>query len=316
PGGVLYASIVPQSNQLRLDLDTLPATSPDPPNTAESESSAATQQLFQGLPEGTWVGFGLENLPDGAAKGLALLPALLGTKQPTTGAGRSGAPRNLLALIAGALSSVGPSLGTFSALIKPVQRALGAMAAQEPALRGVLAGWVGPAAIFVSGASLLELNAAIVIDSKDNARSVAAVAGLAQVMRRAGIGVRQTSLPGAEAAITASITGLPLPIQVADGAGRFVIGLGASPVQAALTPSATLGSSAAYRAATSALGEGLQPRLLVNVPQLNSVLSLLGATSAPALSQVAPYLHALSTIVLGIGRIGTAKRTAVVVSLG
>ncbi|MDE3069476.1 MAG: hypothetical protein KGJ43_01980, partial [Acidobacteriota bacterium] len=229
---------------------------------------------------------------------------------------RAGSAHNLFGLLSGALASAGPSLGSLAALLTPVQRALGAIAAQEAALRGILAGWIGPAAIFVSGSSLLELNAAVVIASKDNTRSLAAVDGLAAVMRRAGIAVKQASLPGAEAAVSATIKGIPLPLQIAAGAGKFVVGLGVAPVQAALTPSATLGASAAYRAASGALGEGLQPRLIVNVPQLSSFLSLLGITSNPAFSQLAPYLRALTTITLGNGRLGTAKRTAIVLGLG
>lgn len=326
PGSALYASLVPRAGALRLVIDRLHGEGTDPPSTSESEQQQATQQLLSSLPESSWIAVALENLPDALHKALALAPALSGlsgksasTRSGGGGSGAAGGGSGSATITTGAqallgrLSSLGgPSLGS---LITPVRQILAALEAHPRALRRALAGWMGPAALFLSGTSLLEVDGALVIDSHDEARSRQAVEALGAIFRSAHIALRPLSLSGAQSAIDVAIAGLPGGLQLAAGDGKLVAGFGAAPVAEALSPSAPLGSSTAYHNAQSALPEGLSPRLLVSFPQLTAILGLLGANSSPALAAILPHLYSLSSLVVGVGRVGQEQRTAIALTL-
>ena len=181
--------------------------------------------------------------------------------------------------------------------------------------------WMGSGGIFASGASLLELKGAVVITSKNPALSRAAVGKLAAQLRAAGSSVAPVSIAGTDAAVGARLTGLPLELIIADGrssAGqtKFVLGLGEASVAAALNPSSTLSGAASARAAATALGEGIQPNLVVDFPTVLSLLEGVGLTEGPTLSKVAPFLRSLSTLAGGAHTLaGGVERVRVVAGL-
>ncbi len=170
---------------------------------------------------------------------------------------------------------------------------------------------MGSAGLFASGGSLLELKAGVVFDSTDAARSRAAVAALGEQLRKGGGGVQPASIAGAEAAIGARLTGLPLVLYIAAGRGaggqaKFVMGLGEASVGAALNPSSTLASATSRSAAASTLGEGAQPSIIANFPTLLTLLEGVGLTEDPAFSKFVPYLRATTTLVGGGHELGGA----------
>jgi hypothetical protein len=112
------------------------------------------------------------------------------------------------------------------------------------------------------------------------------------------------------------LTGLPVPLQVGFGKGKFVIGLGLSPVSQALAPTGTLGNSAAYGTAVKALGEGIQPALMANVPALLGVAKVVGIGQSGALSEVIPYLQSLTTLTAGTKQLGSVSRIRVLAGVG
>ena len=128
--------------------------------------------------------------------------------------------------------------------------------------------------------------------------------------------MKPTTVPGAEAAATVNLQGLPVPLQVGAGKGKFIIGLGLAPVEAALEPSGTLGSSAAYQQGAKALGEGIQPALLLSVPTLVSFANLLGLGSTGTLAQVLPDLKSLTRVTAGTKQLGNISRTRILLGLG
>ncbi len=202
---------------------------------------------------------------------------------------------------AGPESDAGLSVsGILGGMTAPLS-VLGANTAQAKA---DFASWMGSAGIFASGSSLLELRAGVVIASKNAAHSRAAVAELADQLRKAGGSVSTASIPGTEAAVGARLSGLPVVLDIAagrDAAGqaKFVLGVGEASVAAALRPSGTLSSATTRSAATSALGEGAQPSLMVNFPTLLGLLEGLGLTESPSISKFVPYLRSLSTLAGG-----------------
>jgi hypothetical protein len=297
PAGALYLSLAPESHQVRLDLDASSGTQPQAPSASESEQAANAQEAFQALPEGSWFALRFTDFGSFAEHLLAL-----------TAGGNA---------LHGLLGSLGGSFGSlFSSLGPSLERLLTALAANRPAVDKELLSWMGPAGVFVSGSSLAEFNAAAVIDAKEPALAREAVAKLPSLLAGSGASVKPTTVPEAEAAVTVNLKGLPIPLQVGAGKGKFIIGLGLAPIEAALMPSGTLGSSAAYQQAEKALGEGMQPALLLNVPTLVSFANLLGLGTTGTLAQVLPYLKSLSSVTAGTKQLGNVSRTRFLLGLG
>ena len=123
------------------------------------------------------------------------------------------------------------------------------------------------------------------------------------------------TLPNAEAAVTVHPSGSPLTIDIADGHGKFVIGLGEQSIIQALSPTSTLGGSSTYSTAQSTLGAGLKPDLMVDFPTLLGFLEGLNLQENPTLGKVIPYLRQLDTLTGGSGKVGSLTRSRVVLSL-
>jgi hypothetical protein len=281
-------SLVPSASSLTLDADTL---------TASSASASASGGLLAVDPEGTqalgelpsesWLAIGLGHLGTSITQDVQGLQSLSSLMSTLGGAGPE--------------SDAGLSL---SGIVGGLTTPLSALGANTPRAKADFASWMGSAGIFASGASLLELRAGVVIESKNAARSRAAVDELADQLRKAGGSVTTASIPGTEAAVGARLNGLPVVLDIAagrDGAGRakFVLGVGEASVAAALRPSSTLSSATTGSAAANALGEGAQPSLIVNFPTLLGLLEGLGLTESPSVSKFVPYLRSLSTLAGG-----------------
>ena len=298
-------SLVPSAASLAIDADILgggPAAAPGGLLAAGADGA----QAFAELPGDSWLALGLGHAGSSIGedvRGLRALASLTGTLGGSSAEGTTAAPISLKGLLEG--------------LLKPLSL-LGADSAQA---RRAFASWMGSAGVFASGAGLLELRAAVVIESKDPALSRAAVATLAAQLQKAGDSVQRASIPGAEAAVGARITGLPIVLDIAagrDSSGhtKFVLGLGEQSVVSALNPSSVLSGAASTKAAAAALGEGIQPNLTFDVPTLVSLLEGVGLSEDPTLSQVLPYLRRLTTVAGGSHSLGgEVQRVRVVLGL-
>ncbi|HEX4837164.1 MAG TPA: DUF3352 domain-containing protein [Solirubrobacteraceae bacterium] len=229
-------------------------------------------QALGELPAGAWLAAGVANTGANLPRALALLRgvASLGT------------------------STVFASLGGAS-----IEKLFGALGSPSAKLQQDFGSWAGSAGMFVSGTGLFNLQAALVIASKDPAASRAAVGKLANLMRSAGATVSSASIPGTDAAASVRLQGFPAVIFIADGQGKFVLGLGQASVQGALTQSSTLSGSAPYGSSAAALGEGIEPSLIVEFPTLLGFLESIGLTQSPGVSNLVPYLKSLGTLTAG-----------------
>lgn len=111
-------------------------------------------------------------------------------------------------------------------------------------------------------------------------------------------------IAGAEAAVGVGFGSLPLTLDVVDaraanGQTKFVIGLTEASVEAALKPSSTLSGSASYSAGSTALGEGIRPSLIVDVPTFLGLFEALGLSEERTVSKLVPYLRTLNTVAGG-----------------
>jgi hypothetical protein len=274
--GQAYLTLVPSKSSVAFDLDTLGSTSGTGAGASESSpspagSSTTGAQVLRGLPGNSWLAIGIGDLGrefGGGAQGLQALTSLL-----------SGVP-----------------LGSFS-----LEKVLAPLSSRSLDVRRDLLSWMGATGVFASGANLIELRAAVVIDSKDPAASRAAVAKLAAAYREAGGQVAPISIAGTEAAITVKLADFPLVLTIADGQGKFVIGIGPSSVQEALSPQSTLAGTTAYNTAASALGQGIQPSALAEFRTLLGLFESLGLNQAPGFSTIASALRPLDTLAAGGG---------------
>jgi hypothetical protein len=300
--GQLYLSAIPSTNAVALNLDTLPQASPasgsSESSAAHSESSAgesSTQsalgeggaQVLRGLPGNSWLAVGIGDL------GTAL--------------GHNAQSLSALASLGSAVHLDGIDIGK---LLAPLSsRALN--------VQRDLLSWMGATGLYVSGSSVLELQAAVVITSKNQARSRAAVAKLAQAYREVGGQTSPTSVPGTETAVTVKLPSFPLELTLAAGQGKFVAGLGAASITEALSPKSTLEAAPSYSAAASALGQGIQPSVLIEFHTLSGLLESLGLSQAPGISGFASAVAPLGTVTAGGGEslANGVKRARVVISL-
>lgn len=291
-------SLVPERSSLSLDLDST-ASSASPTGGGLLAFNPQSAKAFDELPGESWLAIGLGHL------GSALPGDVAGLKA-------------IASLLTGSASSSALSLGSLvQGMLLPLE-ALGANTAQA---RSEYTSWMGSGGVFASGSSLLELRGAVVISSTNPARSRAAVASLAAQLRAGGARVSSVSIPGTEAAVRAAISGLPLPLAIADGRdgsgqSKFVIGLGEASVPAALSPASTMSAASTRAGAASSLGEGIEPSAILEVPSLLGLLEGVGLLEGPPLAQLVPYLRSMSTLAAGgRGLGGGAERTRVVLGL-
>lgn len=304
PAGEMYLSLTPELHSVRLDVDTTDGGAAKPPTASGSEQQAVAAQLMQALPEGAWLAGSTADLGPALSQALSLLPTLGGAAPGT------GGDQGLAGLLGkGTLGSVAPTV------LPSVERALSFLQAKNAKLKGQVLGALGPAALFVSGTSLPEFDAGLVIAPKNPATALVDVTEAPSLMAGSGIPVTRTPVPGTEAAVSLAFTGLPVPAQLAAEQGKLVLALGLSAVQDALTPSGTLGSSAAYKAATATLGEGMQPHLMVAFGPLVSLSQTIGLTENASIAKLLPYLKSLSTLSVGSRSLGAVTRTRILLGL-
>lgn len=293
--GQLYVSLIPTANTVALNFDTLPANSAASGSGGESatggssgagSNSTTGAQVLSGLPGGSWLAIGVGDLGKtlGSARGLHTLASL----------------------------ATGVSIGTIS-----LATLLAPLTSHALDIQRDLLSWMGATGVYVSGSSVLNLQAAVVITSKDPARSRAAIAKIARAYREAGGQTAPTTVPGTETALTVKLPNFPLTLTLAEGQGKFVAGLGATSVEEALNPQSTLAGTPNYNTAASALGQGIQPSALVEFHTLSGLIESLGLNQTPGFSGFASAIAPLSNLAVGGGRTlsGGVKRARVVIGL-
>ena len=283
--GQIYASLIPTASSVALDVDTLPPASGAGSSGGESTPTGA--QVLQGLPGGAWLAVGVGDLGKdlgGGTQGLRTLATLASEIK----------------------------IGSFG-----IAKVFAPLSSPAIDVQRDLLSWMGPTGIYVGGSNLLDLQAAVVITSKNPALSRAAVAKLASAYREAGGETSPTSIPGTETAVTVKLPSFPLALTLAAGQGKFVFGLGEASIQEALSPQSTLAGSTLYNSAASALGGGIQPSAAIEFHVLEGLIESLGLSQAPGFSGIASALQPLSSLTAGTGEsLGDGvKRARVVLGL-
>jgi hypothetical protein len=245
------------------------------------------------LPSGAWLAAGLGNVGANLPSALALLHSVSSF----------------------ATSTVFASLGG-----PAIEKLFTALDSPSAKLQQDFGSWATSGGMFVSGTGLFNLQAALVISSRNPSASRAAVGKLAKLMQGAGAQVASAQIAGANAAVSVKLQGFPAVIFIANGQGtngqaKFVLGLAQQSVQGALAPSSTLSTSPAYSSATSALGGGIEPSLIVEFPTMLGFLEGLGLTQSPGISNLVPYFKSLGTLTAGASSQGGVQHFRVVLGL-
>jgi Protein of unknown function (DUF3352) len=214
-----------------------------------------------------------------------------------------------------AVASVGSSTVFASIGGASIEKLFGKIEAPNAKLQQDFGSWAGPGAMFVSGTGLFNLEAALVIASKDPTASSAAVGKLAKLMGSSGASISAAQITGADKAMSVRLTGFPAVLFIASGGGKFVIGLGQASVTGALNPTSTLSSSSSYSTAATTLGGGIQPSLIVEFPTLLGFLESVGLTQSTTLSSFIPYLKSLGTLTAGAVNQSGSQRFRLVLGL-
>jgi hypothetical protein len=296
-------SLVPTTTSLALNADALSSTGPG----GLLSAGAAGARTLGELPDESWLAVGLGDV------GTALGPDVqsLGGLLSLDGSAGAGGPPE----------STGSSGFTVKGVLEGIVTPLSALSASSAEAKRVFQSWMGPAGLFASGTGVVNLRAAIVIASRNPASSRAAVAKLGALLNKGEDSTQEISIPGTDAAISARVSGLPVELDIADGRAadgqtKFVIGLGEASVQDALRPSSTLLHSSTLAAAAAMLGEGAQPTMTVDFPELLGLLEGVGLSEDPSISGLLPDLRTLTTLAGGSHTLGGGiERTRIAVGL-
>jgi hypothetical protein len=259
-------SVTPTSNSISVQGEVRSASGAKPLFGQESAKALGE------MPGGAWLAAGVENIGADLPRAFALLHGVA-------------------------------SLGTatlFSSLGGPsIEKLFAGLSASSSKLQRAFSSWAGSGGMFVSGTGLFNLEAALVINSNNPSASDAAVDTLANTMRSSGAIVENASIAGTDKAVSVKLQGFPSVIFVASGQNKFMVGLGQSSIQGALSPSSTLSTASSYAAASAALGGGIEPSLIVEFPTMLGFLEGLGLTQEPGISNLVPYLKSLGTLTAG-----------------
>jgi hypothetical protein len=135
-----------------------------------------------------------------------------------------------------------------------------------------------------------------VTDSDRAASAFGRIVGAAR--SQGGVAPRPVRISGAESAFAFAASGAPRPIVLARGSERVVVAYGEEAAAAALSPGETLGDSDVYSRAESVLGDGMDPSLLLSVPQMVSLIDE-AAAGDPGWAQAREYFEAFDVVTLG-----------------
>lgn len=175
--------------------------------------------------------------------------------------------------------------------------------------------WMGDGAIYARGRSIADIGGVLTIRSKNATKSKKAVLILARSLKSAGATVRDATVEGYDTAVEVRNASVPVSLFIAANADRFSVGINPQALTDVLSPSAKLGDSATYAAATKALGGGLKPVFILDTPTIVSLLSSFGLGTNATFAQVKPYLDALGPLSVGTAHDGDVAKFSLALGL-
>lgn len=193
--------------------------------------------------------------------------------------------------------------------LKPALEALGINLDSIAASIGGIAG-------FVEGADVAGLGGAVVIETKDATEARKTVGDVGLLLRAAGTkGV--TAISGKLSGFSVHAAGLgPKPLIFGAAGERIVVAYGPkAAAQALRTGTATLGSTADFRAGKSALGSTPISAFVAGAPALRLAEAALPASRRAGFAEAKPFLAKIAYLAIGSEAEGATTTAKVIVGL-
>jgi Protein of unknown function (DUF3352) len=161
--------------------------------------------------------------------------------------------------------------------------------------------WIGDAAAYVKGTSLLGLGGAVIAETTDERASARALDRL-RIRLEVEPDLEVEPIPDGFSVVPA---GTPIAFHFVQREGRVVAGLGELSVDDAFAPEQTLGDSETFGAALDALGGDAAVGLFVDFETgFELIDGLAGLEPDPGYEQARPYLENLDYVIAGTRREG------------
>jgi hypothetical protein len=257
---------------------------------APSSASGETNPIGT-LPGGSWLAIGVTNVGPSLAKLFDELGKL------------SNSP---------AIGSLSGSLGSLSSSLAEIRQLTGVN------IGGDLSS-LTTAAFFAKGTNLATLEAGIVLGVASAGRAATIVTQLKALLELAersdhAFTIGSLSQSNIQSGFTIHVPDVPFTFDVAAGGARIVIALGTTSLNDALASGGRLSATSTYTTSTSLLGSGIQPDLIVQLPDIGALLTNLGAANSASAAQILPYIEHLGTVALGTGTLGGVEHLRLIVS--
>lgn len=156
---------------------------------------------------------------------------------------------------------------------------------------------IGDVAVFGQGTSLPDLGGALVIEVSDEERALELIQGLSGLI--AGQLDPGTTIETTTDGFTLQTGELPGPVVAAVRDGLAVFGYPQEVVEGVFSPGEPLTESPAYQAAAEALGEGIEPSILVSLPAILTLAQSVGGTASLGSPQTTRALQELDVFAAG-----------------
>jgi hypothetical protein len=161
--------------------------------------------------------------------------------------------------------------------------------------------WMGDYGVFVRGTTVAELDGALFIETKDEARSARLIEKLGTVVREqvsGGSQVGPLTLPGGGQGLTLTSPELPQQVHLFQREGRVVLAYGDKAAEDALGGGQTLADDQRFNAAKATLGD-VDLSFYVALDQVFELADNAGAAEDEGWRKAKPYLEPLAALVAG-----------------
>lgn len=243
---------------------------------ADSSAAGDAADTVEGLPAGSLLAFGTGPIGSRAQKGVAQL-------------GRLG--------------------GIYSTVLSQFKTITGLDLEQD------VLSWMGKGGLFVRAKGLADIGGALVVETSSEAKSAAFIQSLDRLITQFGAGQGVTTKPfdgsGAKG-IELRADGLPFPVVIATGKGTFVVAVGKTAVQEALTPTGKLGDDAQFKAVATQLGT--RPALYVDLKGILGIVDVAAGSDADY-QKARKYLQAFTGMAAGSRTSGATTRSSLVIGV-
>lgn len=169
-------------------------------------------------------------------------------------------------------------------------------------IREDLLAWMGEGAVFVRGTNLADIGGALVVQSKDPAKTKASMETIENLVKLFGgknVRVSPLTASGADAGFVVRTEQFPLPVNVALAGDKFIVAVTDPALQAAIKPAGTLGDNADFKAAADALGDGIKPSVYLGFRPVLDLVEGFGVGEDPDYKAAKPTLDQLRALAAG-----------------